>query len=84
MKKHPNKHIQEAIEYALENGWVMVPAGKSAHPYCRLRCGDSTDEHSSHQRSVWSTPRVPEHHAAQIRRWVDECLHIKSQKRDKK
>ncbi|ADP10432.1 hypothetical protein EJP617_07510 [Erwinia sp. Ejp617] len=30
-------------------------------------------EHQQHQMSVWSTPRVPEHHAAQIRRKVDSC-----------
>ncbi|WP_324701245.1 hypothetical protein U9K49_22880 (plasmid) [Pantoea agglomerans] len=84
MKKHPNKHIQAAIDYALENGWKKVTAGGSSHAYCRLRCGDSSDEHSSHQMSVWSTPEVPEHHAARIRRRVDECLHFKSQNRAKK
>ncbi|AUQ41253.1 MULTISPECIES: hypothetical protein [Yersiniaceae] len=76
MKKHPNKHIQEAIEYALNNGWEWVEAGKSSHAFCRLRCGNPEGEHKTHQRSVWSTPRVPENHAQQIRRSVDECLNI--------
>ncbi|EAV1429882.1 hypothetical protein ACOIOT_003872 [Cronobacter turicensis] len=79
MKSHPNKHIQEAIEYALSKGWVWVPAGKSEHCFCKLRCGDKSGEHTSHHRSVWSTPDVPEHHATQIRQAVDQCGRIKSQ-----
>ena len=38
MKKHPNKHIREAIEYAVENGWDIVETGKSGHAFCRLKC----------------------------------------------
>ena len=33
MKKHPNKHIREAIEYAVENGWDIVETGKSVHAF---------------------------------------------------
>ncbi|MBP3194105.1 MAG: hypothetical protein J6M05_00340 [Cardiobacteriaceae bacterium] len=71
MKKHPNKHIRDAIEFALQNGWEIVPAGKSAHAFCRLRC---VKKHTEHQMSVWSTPRNPELHAKQILRKIKECL----------
>ncbi|AUG99120.1 hypothetical protein CWC46_04390 [Prodigiosinella confusarubida] len=73
MKKHPNKHIQAAIDYALSKGWVWVPPGGSAHCFCKLRCGNSADEHQDHQMSVWSTPGNPENHAKQIRRNVNHC-----------
>ncbi|MGJ0479092.1 hypothetical protein [Pantoea agglomerans] len=73
MKKHPNKHIQAAVDYALKNAWVWVPPGDSAHCFCKLRCGNPADEHRDHQMSVWSTPRSPENHAKQVRRKVDHC-----------
>ncbi|MDT0133952.1 MULTISPECIES: hypothetical protein [Providencia] len=63
MKKHPNKHIQAAIEYAIENGWLWVSAGNSSHTFCKLRCGNAVDEHKTHMMSVWSTPKVMEVHA---------------------
>lgn len=71
MAKHPNKHIQAALDYAEQNGWQKVPSGKSAHAFCRLRC---LRGHSEHQMSIWSTPRSPENHAKQIIRKVNECL----------
>lgn len=73
MKKHPDKHIQSAIEYALLQGWVWIAPGNSSHAFCRLRCGSPYDEHRQHQMSIWSTPRNPENHAKQIRRKVDAC-----------
>jgi len=73
MKKHPNKHIQAAIGYALSRGWTWVSPGDSAHCFCKLRCGNPKDEHRHHQMSVWSTPKSAENHARQIRRKVDQC-----------
>lgn len=70
MAKHPNKHIQEALEYAQKHGWEIIPSGKSSHSFCRLRCKRG---HNEHQMSVWSTPRSPENHAKQIIRKVKEC-----------
>lgn len=74
MKKHPNKHVQAAIEYAIENGWVWVTAGNSSHTFCKLRCGNAVDEHKTHMMSVWSTPKVMEVHAKQIIRKVNHCI----------
>jgi len=70
MKKHPNKHIREAIEHAESHGWEVVESGKSAHAFCRLRC---LLGHTEHQMSIWSTPRNPENHAKQILRKVNQC-----------
>jgi hypothetical protein len=71
MKKHPDKHIRAAIDYAVANGWHVVDAGKSAHAFCRLYCNAG---HAEHMMSVWSTPRSPENHARQIMHKVDQCL----------
>jgi hypothetical protein len=70
-KQHPNKDIQAAIEHAMDSNWTWVPPGKSAHCFCRLRCGEG---HTEHQMSIWSTPKSPLNHAKQIRRKVDQCL----------
>lgn len=70
MAKHPNKSIQAALEYAKKHGWEIVPYGRSAHSFCRLRCKQG---HTEHQMSIWSTPRNPENHAKQILRKVKEC-----------
>ncbi|WP_275555624.1 hypothetical protein [Mixta sp. Marseille-Q2659] len=69
MKKHPNKHIQDAIEFALLCGWRFRPS--NGHAFGRLIC--DVPEHSEHQISIWSTPRIPEYHAEQIRRKVSQC-----------
>lgn len=69
--KHPNKHIQEAIDYAVSKGWVIVVAGRAAHCYAKIRCGIAG--HREHMMSIWSTPGNPEHHAKQIRRMIDRC-----------
>nr|WP_113864996.1 hypothetical protein [Brenneria salicis]NMN90573.1 hypothetical protein [Brenneria salicis ATCC 15712 = DSM 30166]RBP66936.1 hypothetical protein DES54_102147 [Brenneria salicis ATCC 15712 = DSM 30166]RLM32095.1 hypothetical protein BHG07_01560 [Brenneria salicis ATCC 15712 = DSM 30166] len=72
MKKHPNKHIQAAIEYALAQGWRFNPS--KGHAFGRLIC--DTPDHADHMMSIWSTPANPENHAKQIRRQVDHCLMI--------
>lgn len=70
MARHPNKHIQAALEYAESHGWRIVESGNSAHAFCRLKC---LRKHAEHQMSVWSTPRNPENHAKQIICKVNEC-----------
>ena len=72
-RRHPNKEINEAVEYAIARGWTLVAAGKSAHAWGILRCPAGNRE--GHQKSVYSTPKSPENHADQIRRFVDRCEH---------
>lgn len=73
MKKHPNKEIQDAINYALEKGWLLVEAGKSSHAFCRLLCPFRSRDGC--KMSVWSSPRSAFNHANQIIRIVDKCGH---------
>lgn len=68
MTRHPNKHIQAAIEYAIENGWTFKLSG--GHAFGILRCGA---EGGVCQKSVWSTPKNPEKHARYLKRCVDRC-----------
>ncbi|MBG2876876.1 hypothetical protein I4902_12890 [Proteus alimentorum] len=74
MKKHPNKHIQSAIEYALEHEWVWIASGSHSHTFCKLRCGNPANEHKDHQISIWCTPSNMENHAKQIIRKVNQCF----------
>jgi len=70
-KRHPNKEIQAAIEYAIENGWRLQMS--KGHAFGILFC--SFAQRGGCQKSVWSTPRRPERHAREIRRIVDRCPH---------
>jgi hypothetical protein len=71
MKKHPNKDIRDAIDYAIQCGWRQIETGKSSHAFCRLKCRLF---HAEHQMSIWSTPKSPHQHALQIRRKVNQCI----------
>lgn len=78
VKKHPNKEIHAAIEYALKNQWQLVEAGSSSHAWARLKCPYNDSECRCGQfclQSIWSTPKNPQNHAKQIRRIVDNCLY---------
>lgn len=74
MNRHPNKHIQAAIEYAIENGWTFVLS--NGHAFGILRCGA---QNGGCQKSVWLTPKNPEDHARQIIRYVRKCRCDQSQ-----
>jgi hypothetical protein len=73
MAEHPNKHIREAIKYALSQDWRSLKAGPRAHVWGQLFC--------PHARRggciirVFSTPRNAEIHARRIREEVDNCPH---------
>ena len=71
--KHPNKEIQKAINYAISKGWTLIETGNSSHAWARLKCPESSRRGCI--ISIWSTPRVPETHAKQIRRVIDKCTH---------
>ena len=75
-KKHPNKDIREALEYAKQKGWQVKQGGSHAWGkiYCPYndsdcRCGEFC------KISIWSTPKNPINHAKQIRRVVDNCIY---------
>ena len=71
--RHSNSHIERAIQIAEELGWRLEMCSGHAHAWGRLYCPRSTREGCI--ISIWSTPRVPENHARQIRQKVDSCPH---------
>jgi len=73
MNDHPNKHIREAVDHAVTNGWRLVKSGPRAHAWGRLYCPVQT--RGGCIITVYSTPRVPENHAGYIRRRVQACPH---------
>jgi hypothetical protein len=69
--RHPNKHVEKAVQYAEAVGWhVHISNG---HAWGKLFCPRSTREGCI--VSVWSTPRNPENHARHLRREIDLCPH---------
>lgn len=73
--RHPNKHIENAIRHAEQQGWTVELS--NGHAWGILHC-------PHHQRggcsiSVWSTPKNPENHARHIQREVDMCQHKQSE-----
>ena len=71
--KHPNKDIEQAIQYAESHGWIYQQPGASAHAWGRLYCPLRTRE--GHIISVWSTPRDAAMHARMICQRVNKCEH---------
>jgi hypothetical protein len=70
-KRHPNKHIREAVERAMDLGWRLVES--TGHAWGTLCCPHG--QRGGCRISVWSTPRNPENHARRIRRLVAGCPH---------
>jgi len=69
---HPSKEIDDALEYAAARGWRIELA--KGHAWGRILC--TRQQRGGCSYSVWSTPRVPENHARQLRRNVDRCPHL--------
>jgi len=69
--RHPKPPIEAAVKYAESRGWrVELSQG---HAWGRLFCPFGARGRCI--ISVWSTPRVAENHARQIRKRVDACPH---------
>jgi hypothetical protein len=69
--RHPNKHIEKAIQYAEGLGWRVRKS--KGHAWGRIYCPLATPEGCI--VSIHSTPKNPENHARHIRREVDLCPH---------
>ena len=77
MKKHPHKDINDAVNYAVENGWEIIETGSSSHAWGRLKCPYNDLDYRCGKfclKSIWSTPKSPPNHAKQIRRIVNGCI----------
>ena len=61
--RHPDKHIESAVQYAESLGWRILMASGHAwgHLYCPLHAREGC------RLSVWSTPRNAENHARHLR-----------------
>jgi hypothetical protein len=69
--RHPDKHIEEAVQYAESLGWrVTVPGG---HAWGHIWCPETSRDGC--RFPIYSTPRVPEYHARNIRKYVAQCRH---------
>ena len=68
---HPNKHVREAIKYALGRGWRLTHS--KGHPWGTLWCPERS--RAGHFFHVASTPVNRETHAKRIRAAVDLCPH---------
>jgi len=76
--RHPNKEIEAAVSYAESQGWSCIKI--KGHAWGKLQCAFHDREGCT--LFVWSTPRVPENHARQLRRDIDRCPHKEEEKND--
>jgi hypothetical protein len=67
--RHPDPHLEKAIQHAEARGWRFRKGGGHAFlvGYCPAQSRDG------HMISIWSTPKNPQNHAEQIRRRVEAC-----------
>lgn len=70
--RHPNKHIEEAIQYAEDQGW-RVEAPVNGPNWGFIYCPHAARGGCSW--GVYSTPVNPENHAKKLKRNIDRCNH---------
>ena len=68
--RHPKKAIADALADVVQDGVVEVEEIHRGHRWGVLTCTICGD-----QLAIWSTPRVPENLARQIRKFADRHLH---------
>lgn len=74
--KHPDKDIEDALQYAESYGWLVEKSTGSGHCWGQLLCPVNNKDcwNGIHCRmSVWSTPGKPGNHAKAIKRVVGKC-----------
>ncbi len=69
--RHPDQEIEEAVAYAEELGWRVVPT--KGHGWGRLYCAHA--DRDGCMIPVWSTPRSTGNHARALVRAIDRCPH---------
>lgn len=70
-RRHQNKHIEEAIQYAEERGWRVSVGG--SHGWGQMYCPHA--QRGGCHITIDGTPRVPENIAERLRKRVDRCPH---------
>lgn len=74
--RHPNKEVEDAVQYALADGWRWRKQGHWGRMYCAQADRDGC------QFGINGTPRSAETHAKQIRMVVDRCPHKEKEEAD--
>jgi len=69
--RHPNKHVQAAVDEAINRGWRLIKCG--GHVWGELYCPEASREGCIIR--VHSTPQNPESHAKRIRHLTECCQH---------
>ncbi len=70
--RHADKDVEDAIQYAESEGWIVKNGGHWGFLYCPYnssdcRCGTRC------KAGIWSTPKNAGSHAKQLRQVVDGC-----------
>lgn len=76
-KRHPDRDIEKALQYAERRGWRIEVSSGHAHAWGRMFCpGEGAQCKWRKYRivSIASTPRSTGDHAAHIRHIVERCL----------
>jgi hypothetical protein len=71
MKRHPNKEIDAALQLAEQHGW-RIDKSPRGHCWGIIKCPGGR---GGCMHSVMSTPRNPQAHAQQLKRWIEKCPH---------
>ncbi|MCZ7664772.1 MAG: hypothetical protein M5U22_18445 [Thermoleophilia bacterium] len=70
---HPDKEVEDALRFAEIHGWkVEQGKGQSKHAWGSMYCLGKSGRGQC-RASIWSTPRVPQDHAKELRRRVLQC-----------
>lgn len=69
-QRHPKKEVEAALAAAETDGFLVAPT-KSGHRWGYVRCKRCQQQ----DLSVWSTPRVPENMARNVRRFMKRHSH---------
>jgi hypothetical protein len=70
--RHPKKDVEQALRFAEDNGWTVVPTA-SGHRWGEMKC--LHEGRDACRVSIWSTPKNPGNHANRIRQRVRNCPH---------
>lgn len=75
-QKHPHKDIEEALQYAEDNDWIVEP-NKRGHAWGKMKCPQNNVNCRGYRYCITvinSTPKSPSNHAKQLKRAVSGCL----------
>lgn len=76
-RRHPDREIEMALQYAEAHGWRVETSSGHAHAWGRMYCpGGNAGCGLSNNRvtTIAGTPRSAGDHARRLRHLVDRCL----------